>query len=585
MLKQQANAMIFKRINSLLAQVPTLADRHPWTAFGILATLMLLYQMPAVVCGLDMCDTGFYLTFFDNIFTRPGTVEYNFMYYASGLVGGLVRMALPGIGIVGMRVAGMLLVVAAAAVAFASLRRTVGTTATLAGLAMAIMCYAPAVLALNHDILSVLLYATLIGLMLRGLQSGSTWLVAASGLVAGVNVFVRTPNVVAVALAFAPALSAFYNGGSARRAAGQAATFVGAMLAGMGLMVALMLALGHLELFCSNLRDLRSISADADSSHNVAFMIAVQLKFYAKAVWALAKFGCVAAVWCAARRWVKQPLLRAAALAACLGAAAWIMARMPQVMPVWGMCVSGCAWAIATRCSADRKMAAWLGLFMLLAFPLGSDNGAINNGSLIAMTAAPVAMNLWGRRPLAPFVAVLVVCCAARMIGGDLYFERGPVWQKTATIGSDRTRLLHTSPERAAAINAMLKGTANYLAPGDTLMAFGSIPMVNYLTRTCPHIGCSWPELLSPSMLSDKLNASPTRPLILRQKFSTIGEVWGAPSEARLRSYDMHNAYMNDKKLDIINHFIAENDYRPIYSDRYFTLLAPPAWIAAHRGR
>lgn len=575
--------MISKRINVLATQMSAFTGRHPWVAFGILASLLFIYQMPAMVCGLDMCDTGFYLTFFDNIFTRPDTVEYNFMYYASGLAGGLVRAAVPGIGIVGMRMAGMLLVLAAAAVAFGALHRAIGVKATLAGIAVAIMCYVPAVLALNHDIISILLYAASIGMMLRGLRSGSVAIVAAAGLAAGLNVMVRTPNAVAVALAIAPAINAFHGKGSAWRAAAQSAAFVGAMLTGIGLMVLLMLALGHFELFCSNLRDLRSISADADSSHNVPFMIAVQLKFYATALWALTKFGCVAAVWCVARHMIERPLLRAAVLAASLGAAAWIMARMPEVVPVWGMCVSGCAWAVATRGSADKKMAAWLGLFMLLAFPLGSDNGAINNGSLIAIAAAPAAMTLWGRRAMAPFVAVLVVCCAARMIGGDLYFDRGPVWEKTATIGGGRARLLHTSPERAAAVNTMLKGTAPFIAPGDTLMAFGSIPMANYLTRTCPHIGCSWPELLSASMLSSKLNASPARPLILRQKFSTIGEAWGEPSDARLCTYDQHNAYMNDKKLDVINHFIAENGYQPIYSDRYFVLLATPAWIAAHK--
>ncbi len=575
--------MISKRINVLATQLSAFTDHHPWAAFGLLASLLFIYQMPAMVCGLDMCDTGFYLTFFDNIFTRPGTVEYNFMYYASGLAGGLVRAAMPGIGIVGMRMAGMLLVLAAAAVAFGALHRTVGVKATLAGIAVAIMCYVPAVLALNHDIISVLLYTASICLMLRGLRSDSVAIVAAAGLAAGLNVMVRTPNAVALALAIAPAINAFHGNGSAWRAAAQSAAFVGAMLAGMGLMVLLMLALGHFELFCSNLHDLRSISADADSSHNVPFMIAVQFRFYAKALWALAKFGGVAAVWCVARRKARQPALRAAVLAVCLGGAAWVMARMPEVMPVWGMCVSGCVWAIATHGSTDKKMAAWLGLFMLLAFPLGSDNGAINNGSLIALVAAPVAMDLWGRRTTTPFVAVLVVCCAVRMIGGDLYFDRGPVWEKTATIDSSRARLLHTSPGRAAAINAMLKGTAPFLAPGDTLMAFGSIPMANYLTRTSPHIGCSWPELLSASMLSSKLNACPARPLILRQKFSTIGEAWGEPSDARLCTYDQHNAYMNDKKLDVINHFIAENGYRPIYSDRYFVLLATPAWIAAHK--
>lgn len=249
--------MISKRINVLATQMSAFTGRHPWVAFGILASLLFIYQMPAMVCGLDMCDTGFYLTFFDNIFTRPDTVEYNFMYYASGLAGGLVRAAVPGIGIVGMRMAGMLLVLAAAAVAFGALHRAIGVKATLAGIAVAIMCYVPAVLALNHDIISILLYAASIGMMLRGLRSGSVAIVAAAGLAAGLNVMVRTPNAVAVALAIAPAINAFHGKGSAWRAAAQSAAFVGAMLTGIGLMVLLMLALGHFELFCSNLRDLQ----------------------------------------------------------------------------------------------------------------------------------------------------------------------------------------------------------------------------------------------------------------------------------------------------------------------------------------
>ena len=90
-----------------LSRLNSAVNAHLWRAFAVVALLLAVWQLPGVLFGLDLCDAGFYLTFYDNIFTRPATVSYNFMYYLSGLLGGLLQMLFPAMGVVGMRLAGL----------------------------------------------------------------------------------------------------------------------------------------------------------------------------------------------------------------------------------------------------------------------------------------------------------------------------------------------------------------------------------------------------------------------------------------------------------------------------------------------
>ena len=74
---------------------------------GIATLVVAAYLTVGAVFGLDVCDSGFYMTFYARIFDAPGTVEYNFMYYLSGLVGGTLLHFFPGMGLLGMRLAVM----------------------------------------------------------------------------------------------------------------------------------------------------------------------------------------------------------------------------------------------------------------------------------------------------------------------------------------------------------------------------------------------------------------------------------------------------------------------------------------------
>ncbi len=563
-----------------LQRISTSINAHPWRGFLVVAVVLAAYQMPAVFFGLDLCDAGFYLTFYDNFFTHPATVGYNFMYYLSGAAGGLLQGLVSGIGIVGMRLAGLAVVVLTMAAAYGALCRLVSPVKALLGCGLVIVAYVPAVLTLNYDLLSLLLYVVAIAAVMRGMSADRVVLMAVAGVVVGVNCFSRTPNVVGIAIGAAPLLLRAYCRERRVRALRLSAGFMAGVAVGMAIVVGLMVALGHLQLWLDNMHDLRTIASDSDASHSVAGMVMAQFRFYERALWSAAKIGTLVALAGLACRKISNRWVKMAVQACCLMVAAWLMWRMQPLLPLWAVAFAGCLWiVVASGQPAELRIAAWLGLFLMLAFPLGSDNGATNNGSLIAWVAAPVAMAVCCRRSMLPFFAVYVLVCGLQLVQDGIYFDGGSLSQKTATIDNGKTCMLHTTPQRAAVINGMLRGIGPYVHKSDTLLAFGSIPLVNYLTGTCPAMGCSWPEQMSPTMLGrrlDSLSATGRLPLILQQKFTTIGKQWGLPSERSLYTYEKHNVYLDDRKLSAVRSFVRCNGYKIAYSDRYFVLFVPP---------
>jgi len=126
-------------------------------------------------------------------------------------------------------------------------------------------------------------------------------------------------------------------------------------------------------------------------------------------------------------------------------------------------------------------------------------------------------------------------------------------------------------------LNTLLDGIAPHVKPGSTLMAYGSIPLINYLTHTRPYIGCSWVEQLSVDMLKKKLSYAPKTgfPLVLQQKFNTIGMVWGEPTDDYRTNYGEQSTYRDNGKLEVLNKFLDLGGYHVIYEDSHFILYQP----------
>ena len=117
-----------------LQHIKQTIDSRYGTSVAVTIVLLALWQLAVATFGVDLCDTGYYLTFFEHIFKNPASVEYNFMYYLSGVVGGVLDALLPEGGKwMAMRAAGVLCNVGAMAILAWAFKRILPATAVILG--------------------------------------------------------------------------------------------------------------------------------------------------------------------------------------------------------------------------------------------------------------------------------------------------------------------------------------------------------------------------------------------------------------------------------------------------------------------
>ena len=549
-------------------------DGHYGTSVGWAIALLTLWQLVIAVFGVDLCDSGYYLTFFDNIFKAPEAVEYNFMYYLSGVAGGVLNAVLPEGGKwMAMRVAGVLCNAGAMAIMACALRRVLPATAVIMGFLMVVASLVMYPFTFNNDLMSALLWVAALACMFKGLTHGRWRSLLLAGVLVGVNTFTRIPNVLAIGLAVMPFVAHFYNKCPWRECWRQCGTFLAGAAVGILAVIGMMMALGHWEIFVQNMADLLGIvtGSSGAATHNAGGLVAVMLGFYWQCLLVGLKMAVLWLPLCLAWRYVGNRWLRWMLWLAVAIVSLYFMWHQSHIMhPLWVMCVVGIVWVIIK--GGSRVVAAWLGLFMLLVFPLGSD-GATNNGGIIAWMAAPVAALLWQRRTaiVFPLTFILVGLVQSLLLGA--YFDGGSLRHKTATVNDSRAALVRTTPERAHIINETLAGLQGRVSAGDTLLCYGSIPMMNHLTRTIPAIGCSWPELLSADALDARLKAwDGNCPAILRQKFNDLGPYWSEATDDFLQAYPHQDKFLTQDKMDVIKRFIAVHGYRIVWQNEWFAL-------------
>ena len=547
---------------------------HYGTSVGWAIVVLTLWQLVIALFGVDLCDSGYYLTFFEDIFKAPESVEYNFMYYLSGVAGGVLNSLLPEGGKwLAMRVAGVLCNVGIMTILACALRRVLPATAVILGFLMVVASLVQFPYTFNNDLMSALLWVAALALIYKGLTRGKLRHLLLAGVLVGVNTFTRIPNVLAIGLAVMPFIAHYYNKVPWRDCWRQCGTMLVGMALGILVVLGLMMELGHWEIFKQNMTDLLGVAtgSSGEASHNAGGLVMEMLRFYGQCLYVgLKVFGLVFLCWLT--YFVNFKGLRVALRVFIAGLIAFMMWRQSHIMhPLWVMCVVGSLWVIWL--GGRRAVAAWLGLFMLLVFPLGSD-GATNSGGIIAWMAAPVAAFMWQRRGLKAFPLLFIVVGLVQTVTVGAYFDGGALWHKTAAVNDGRAALIRTTPGRAHIINETLPELKRLVNEGDTLLCYGSIPMMNHLTRTVPAIGCSWPELLSADAFAVRLAESGrAHPAILRQKFNNLGPYWSEASDGYLDTYPMTDAkFLQQDKMDALKRWMTAAGYRIVWQNQWFAI-------------
>ncbi|PYQ25409.1 MAG: hypothetical protein DMF56_27615 [Acidobacteria bacterium] len=208
---------------------------------------------------------------------------------------------------------------------------------------------------------------------------------------------------------------------------------------------------------------------------------------------------------------------------------AWIAGLGAAVVPlvllwpsptlVYGFALAGVAVVIAALVQAmrtrvvDRKMELLvLGLLAALAGCIGSNNGLskMRYGLWLALPAAFLMLveRAQPRNRKAMWTAVAMLALIGGAVRWISPYRDADRLQLTAPIDHPRLRGIYTSRNRAAELESLLRELQKHVRPGDSMIAFGSIPMLHFLTATRPALGYAWPDFLSEEPLRARLDRS-----------------------------------------------------------------------------
>src|SRR6056297_1721495 len=352
--------------------------------------VLVIWQVLLAFQGLDLADTGFHLTAYRYILEAPYSVQYSMSFWLSEITGHLWMQVWPQGGLFWARIGGIVAFTATFLIYFRLLQPQMGLRKALAGLAIAsLFILRGGFECLHYDLLSMAGYAVVVWLWVTGLRRGWSVLILLGGIALGVNLFFKLTNIAGL-LFFA--LIPFY--GIILRKPGRdwlKPLLIGfsGFIAGAGMILLLIGALGHWDLYTGNLGFMTEIAGDEEASHGLIPLLGDYLSGYFNAVIILALFS--GAVWLFVRftrhKWVGTRNLTYMVIFVLVGSGALLLMLFFREA-FWSKVrylLLGLAVLYGIRQLTDIRKAhavrlvAAAGLIFLLVDPVGSDSCPANS--------------------------------------------------------------------------------------------------------------------------------------------------------------------------------------------------------------
>ncbi len=544
---------------------PSLPDSGPLPRLAILLSVLALVAVPLVMAfrGLDMTDTGFVAVNQQLIFSAPSAVSFWFHLWLTNVIGGLVYLAFGQFGLLPMKLAAALIFWLTAWAAIRLYGRSMPRHLLFLGVAAPLAFdFAGKINIVHYNNLSALSLALGAWLLVEGCFSGRRGRLFASGFVLGLNVLVRLPNVVGLGLIIlVPILNLLAAGEGPRiklDARGLLLYLAGAILA-LAAGFAAMAALGHLGLYLGSLKDL-AVETDADGSKYGVLRVLLRparaglFSVIAGLACLLALLGISRALGRLRRPGVAMIIICAGSCLFALGLVTGLLGDPIGTESYWAMAGTGylCALVsvllLASKTDARFRLASAMAAAVVIVLSVGSDTG-IKVSTYAFPLLVPAVLGLLhrlgssekvtsGRSGLAlagaVFLGVLIPASAYGLAIG-VYRDSSAM---VSTVDHPMLRGIFTSPARAAVLEEALPVISSYAPPGSELLAFDSIGLVHFATKTRPYLDNPWPALYLPGQLRAIIaakEASRALPVVVLAKRNARSATWPGNVEIPVR--------------------------------------------------
>ena len=533
----------------MITSIVNYSQKHPYISLVITLIGIFFYQSLNLFWGFELADSGFHLTAFENVFDAPDSVSYNFSYYLTNVIGGAFMKFFPGLGVLGFRVVGVLFINISLTLIFLCLKNELPVIHILIGAALVVLCNVPSQHSFNNGICSCFFYVCFSLLIYKGIIRNSVFLVFLGGILVGVNIFTRIPNVLAVGLIVVVLFHKWITERKCFLCWNAAFMFFAGVVSGIICMFLLIHALGHEIAFRESIVGLLTERPSSYHSHSLFILMMAQFYTYFCAIVYATSFF---AVFYVNEKLINHFWVRILFITISAFVIFYHVYLNYAFNPLWALCFVGCL--ICLNKGGGLALLGSLAFYMLIVEILGSDS-AYNHGSLPAMLAAPISSYVIINRKNLIFILITGLAIVVKVIKQGNYFDYGPLTEKRYAINAVESSHIWTTKERADIVNKSLPQIRSYVHPQDTLLVYGAAPMLNYLTHTRPAGGVCWPGpdgffvkpfVSPPKMLIQK------KPMFINQTSSKLG-------------FETCSSYIND--------YMREHPYRVVFENEYYILL------------
>ena len=574
--------------------------------------LVISIQVLFIFQGLDFADSGFDAEFYSRIFRDPSSVQYNFMFWFTGVIGGAWLKLLPGMGLLGLRFAGVLFTTITFWITYDLLKRYLHTGPLRLSLLLIILFLSTSIKELNYDDVSALFFMCAAALLFSGLTKSKPVYIFLAGSFIALNCFSRIPNISGLLLVSAIWFSGYLSQNNSRQIlTGSLTFFTGFVIASLG-MIILMRFLHHDVIFFNSLRLVRKMGADSQNSHGIYSLLKASVVYYGEAL--SVSIVVLVALWSSSAAWKRLktdipsaiPYLKFVKYLVLAVLTAIIIYRAKRDPDFWlylflfyaGTSLIVGFLIITGRQPTNLRLLTSIGCIMLLVLPIGSDYVLLTVGKYSVWIIVPITVDYLlniqalsskvilsensqhiyeqvidrrqktGLREASLYLTLIFVLAVSYYYP---YFDRSGRFQMRFTINNSHVHGIYTTERRAHIINELLAASTRFVKPEDYVLAFESLPMYYFLTDTRPFMHNSWLRLYDDQVFKDELYKSLGEthicPVIIMQKRSTLGNNW--PEN-----------YAEDFKFkagqwEVMQDFIKNNQYNKAWQNDFFEIYMP----------
>lgn len=569
-----------------------------WISLLLFALLLLLGKQ-----GFDVVDEGWYLTFYQQFFNHPESVEYNFVFYYTGLIGGIWFELFSDGGVFSFRILAALTITMIFSLSYVILKNHISRVAALTGLLMVMFVTDFGYLSFYYNHLSGLLGVAIVGLLVFGLSKNNKVLILMAGVITAANIFVRLPNFTLLALVLIIPLYHFWAKTAKIKSVITSQLFIYCLGVILGFLITylIMICLGHYSIYEKSLMGIFDKGQNEGSNHNISTLFSVYLKNYLLVAKKMFKLIILFIVLLGLRSFLSTNKTTRL-LWYIFGVIGFIYVfNSKTIYAVYALIflMSALYFLNTKKTDPSFKALTLLSLTLIVLMPLGSDGGINNAGYMSIWLMLPITID-WLRkadfisvfqylrietgpktlRPLPLLIPLIVGFFLTRIysIANNAYFDHGSRLEKTFIIESPLAKGIYTTERRSKIINEVVIALKAYVKKDDYLLAYDKIPMLNYLSETRPYMYNSWVWVYDGVTFKKQLSRAQTEisilPVVVQQKFETIDNfsepITDYMSENKEASY-----YYDRNRVNTMNKFLIDNNYKLVWSSDYFNIYQP----------